>query len=164
MFSRTLEYALRAVAHLALRAPEAVSAKRMAEATKVPAPYLSKVLQQLRSRGIVDSQRGVGGGVRLSRPPEELTIWDVAEAVDPIERIRSCPLELANHGVNLCPLHRRMDDALALIEKTFTDTTLADLLSEPEGKLPLCPYPNIRAKTATKGTANDKASRSGGAP
>jgi len=144
LFSRTLEYALRAVAHLALQAPSSVTAKDLAIATRVPEPYLHKVLQQLRNHKIVVSQRGVGGGIRLARQADQLTILDVANAVEPVPRIRSCPLELAGHGINLCPLHRRLDNALSQIEQTFAASTLADLLHDQDGVAPLCPFPKVK--------------------
>ncbi|RUL87094.1 RrF2 family transcriptional regulator [Tautonia sociabilis] len=141
MFSQTVEYALRAVAHLADRAPEARTTEQIALVTKVPAPYLSKVLQGLKRAGIVRSQRGIGGGIALEKRPEELTILEVVNAVDPIRRIRTCPLGLAAHGRHLCPLHRRLDDALAGVEDAFARTTLAEILAEPSPSVPLCDVP-----------------------
>src|SRR5690348_15828442 len=116
MFSQTVEYALRAIVHLAYEAPEARTTAQIAEATRVPKDYLSKILQELAKGGIVRTQRGVGGGVSLARPPEELTILDVVNAIEPIQRITTCPLGLAAHGVRLCPLHKRMDAALETVE------------------------------------------------
>ena len=142
MFSQTVEYALRAVVHLAHHAPDARTTEQIAKATKVPQAYLSKVLQNLRSNGIVKSQRGIGGGISLSPSPEELTVLEVVNAVDPIKRIRTCPLGLETHGVNLCPLHRRLDNALAMVEGAFGDTTLAEVLSEPTTSVPLCEFPD----------------------
>ena len=113
MFSQTVEYALRAVVHLADKSPEGQTTSQIAAVTQVPPAYLSKVLQGLRNHGIVNAQRGVGGGIRLAKAPEELTILDVVNAVEPIQRIETCPLKLASHGKNLCPLHTRMDNALA---------------------------------------------------
>jgi Rrf2 family protein len=138
MFSQTVEYALRAVVHLAYEAPAARTTAQIAEATKVPRDYLAKILQDLREKGIVATQRGVGGGVWLAKAPAELTILDVVNAVEPIERITTCPLGLKTHGVRLCPLHRRLDDALALVEAAFGKTTLAEVLAEPSESVPLC--------------------------
>jgi Rrf2 family nitric oxide-sensitive transcriptional repressor len=146
MFSQTVEYALRAVAHLAYAAPNPRTTEQVAEATRVPPAYLSKVLQALSRGGIVRSQRGVGGGIALARPPEELTILEVVNAVEPIQRIRSCPLGLKSHGVRLCPLHRRMDDAMATVEAAFGGTTLAEILAEPTHSPPLCEVGTDRAK------------------
>jgi DNA-binding IscR family transcriptional regulator len=77
----------------------------------------------------------------LARGTDELTILDVVNAVDPIQRIRSCPLGLESHGVRLCPLHRRLDNALAMMEKAFRQTTLAEVLAEPSQSTPLCDFP-----------------------
>ncbi len=94
MFSQTVEYALRAVAFLAGEAPAARTTDPIAAATRVPKPYLSKVLQQLVREGVVQSQRGVGGGMSLVKAPAELTILEVVNAVEPIARIRQCPFGL----------------------------------------------------------------------
>lgn len=146
MFSRTVEYALRAVAHLAYMSPEGRTTEQLAEATKVPRAYLSKVLQGLRRAGVVKSQRGVGGGVALVKSPTELTILEVVNAVEPIARIQSCPLGLASHGVRLCPLHKRLDNALAYVEAAFKSSTLAEVLAEPSTSIPLCDFPAAPSK------------------
>lgn len=138
MLSQTVEYALRAVIQLAYNQPRLCSTSEIAERTKVPQAYLSKVLQSLVKSGIVHSQRGVGGGMTLLVPAEKLTILDVVNAVDPIKRIHTCPLDINSHGTNLCPLHTRMDQALALVEEAFKHTTLAEILAEKNGSVPLC--------------------------
>ena len=141
MFSQTVEYALRAVAFLAGQAPAGRTTDQIAVATRVPKPYLSKVLQKLVEKGVVNSQRGVGGGMSLVKTPAELTILEVVNAVEPIGRIRECPLGLRSHGVRLCPLHKRLDDAMAMVEAAFRDTTLAEVLNEPSPSVPLCEGP-----------------------
>lgn len=141
MVSQTVEYALRAVVYLAGQAPEARTTDQVAVATHVPKAYLSKVLQGLVRAGIVQSQRGIGGGMGLTRSPSELTILEVVNAVDPVQRIHCCPLGLESHGTDLCPLHRRLDDAIALVENVFRNTTLAEVLSEPSSSVPLCEFP-----------------------
>jgi len=144
MFSQTVEYALRAVCHLAYTAPESSTTEQIAKSTKVPIAYLSKVLQGLVRAGVVKSQRGVGGGISLVKSPDDLTILEVVNAVDPIVRIASCPLGLKAHGKNLCPLHRRLDNAMASVEEAFRDTTLAEVIAEPSTSIPLCEFPSAR--------------------
>lgn len=141
MFSQTVEYALRAVVHLADHAPAPRTTEQIAAATLVPQAYLSKVIQGLSRAKLVESKRGIGGGVTLARSPSQLTILDVVNAVEPISRIKECPLGLKTHGVRLCPLHKRMDNALAMVEKAFRETTLAELLAEPTQSHPLCEVP-----------------------
>lgn len=138
MLSQTVEYALRAVVQLASIAPRASTTAELAVVTQVPQAYLAKVLQALVKAGIVASQRGASGGVSLARPAEKLTILDIVNATDPIQRIKTCPLELASHGTKLCPLHRRMDAALAEVEHAFRSTTLAEVVGDPSKIKPLC--------------------------
>lgn len=144
MFSQTVEYALRAVVYLARKDGEPATNEEVAEATRVRAPYLAKIFQGLVRAGIVRSQRGVGGGMALARPADSLTILEVVNAVEPIKRIKSCPLGLASHGANLCPLHKRVDAALAMVEEAFGGTTLSEVLSEPTSSVPLCDFPPVQ--------------------
>lgn len=141
MFSQTVEYALRAVVHLADQSPSPQTTDQIARVTLVPKAYLSKVIQGLCRANIVQSKRGIGGGIALVKSPSELTILDVVNAVEPIVRIRQCPLGLKTHGLRLCPLHKRMDNALATVEAAFRQTTLAEVLAEPTGSHPLCELP-----------------------
>jgi Rrf2 family transcriptional regulator, nitric oxide-sensitive transcriptional repressor len=147
MLSQTVEYALRAVVHLAYEAPRPCTTEQIAEATRVPQAYLSKVLQALNRGGIVHSQRGSKGGISLAKTPEELTLLAVVNAVEPIRRIRHCPLGLVSHGARLCPLHRRLDETTALVESAFGETTLADILSEPSESVPLCEFPAVKLQS-----------------
>jgi Rrf2 family protein len=151
MFSQKVEYALRAVVHLAAKAPAAQTVEQIAAATRVPPAYLAKVIQALVHAGVLRSWRGVGGGVALVKTPAELNILEVVNAVDPIRRIQECPLGLAAHGVNLCPLHKRVDAALALVEDAFRQSTLAEVLAEPTRSVPLCDFPMIGDQKADAG-------------
>jgi Rrf2 family protein len=150
LFSQTVEYALRASVYLADQSPNAKTTDQVAKVTLVPAAYLSKVLQLLARAGIVRSQRGVKGGFQLARAPHEISILDIVNAVDPIRRIQSCPLDLPSHGDLLCALHRRLDAALLSVEDSFRSTSLAEILAEPKGSIPLC-----------NGTREEKATKTG---
>jgi Rrf2 family protein len=144
MLSQTVEYALRAVVQLAYLSPEASTTSALATVTQVPPAYLAKVLRALVKAGIVSSQRGIGGGVSLAKDPRAVTILDIVNAVDPFRRIKTCPLELSTHGTKLCPLHRRLDAALAQVEHAFRNTTLAEVLADPSKVKPLCEVDRTR--------------------
>ncbi len=141
MLSQTAEYALRAIVYLADHKGEAATVEAIAGVTKVPVGYLAKIMQLLAKGGLVTSQRGLHGGFTLVKLPKELTMYDVLECVDPITRITECPLKLENHGTNLCPLHRRLDNALMAVETAFRKTTIHQLLQEPNSSKPLCAFP-----------------------
>lgn len=137
MISQTVEYSLRAMVLLAHAAGKPKTVQEIAAVAQIPSPYLSKLMQGLVRAGLVKSRRGVGGGFTLGRAAAEISVWDIVQAVDPIKRILSCPLGIRGH-VNLCPLHRRLDQTLALIEEAFHNSSLVDLLAERPESSPLC--------------------------
>lgn len=145
MISQTAEYALRAIVFLADQEGWPKTNVQISEATQIPAGYLAKVMQGLGRANLVNSQRGLNGGFTLSRESTEITVLEVVNSIDPVRRIHVCPLNLPSHGTNLCPLHRRLDDAAALVEEAFQSTTIAELLDVPRSRKPLCRFPSIPA-------------------
>ena len=145
MITQTTEYALRAVVFLAMSDGQAHTTAQIADGTKVPTAYLSKVLQSLSRAGLVSSQRGLGGGFTLSVNPSDLSILEIIETVDPIPRIHSCPLGLAEHGGALCSLHKQLDEALALVEISLSKSSIQDLIEAPT-RVGLCTMKKKRRK------------------
>lgn len=131
MFSQTVEYALRAMSHLASLGGSAATSAAIAHATRVPHGYLSKVMRDLVCADLVRSTRGRRGGFVLARPAAGISILDIVNAVDPIHRVEHCPLDNPMH-VRLCALHQCLDDALAQIERTFRKVTLGSVLETSE--------------------------------
>ncbi len=127
VISQTAEYALRAVVQLAL-AGGPLTSKQIAQSTRVPTSYLAKVLQALGRAGLVSAQRGPHGGFALVEAPGRITLLHVINAVDRIQRVRLCPLGEPGHVRCLCPLHRRLDDAMEMVESVFARTTIDELL------------------------------------
>jgi Rrf2 family protein len=138
MLSKTAEYALRAVLWLAANPDGTQTTEQMADGTRVSASYLAKVLQMLGRAKLVTSQPGPRGGFELVAAPDTLSVLDVVNAVDPLERITTCPLKLMPHRVRLCPLHARLDAIAAFAEKTLRSCAISDLLDEAPDRVPLC--------------------------
>ncbi len=138
LLSEAAEYALRSVVWLAQRPPGPYKTRQIAAGTHAPPGYLVKSLQALAHHQILAGQRGSTGGFTLVRDPKTLSVLEVINAVDPIERIDVCPLGLAAHGKQLCPLHRRIDDAMASIEREFGETTIAEVIRNRRTSVPLC--------------------------
>lgn len=129
MFSQTVEYALRAMTFLASRPVASTTTEVIARETQVPAGYLAKVMRDLVVAQLVTSQRGPNGGFVIAQSPERVTVLDIVNAVDPIQRIRSCPAGNPLH-VKLCSLHSRLDNAMAMIETELRNTTLAEVVAD----------------------------------
>jgi len=121
----------------------------IAQATRVPMAYLSKVLQTLSRGGIVLSQRGLGGGFTLALEADALSVLEVVDAVDPIQRLESCPLGHTDHGSSLCPLHKYIDDAIGTVENSFAQSTIKELVTSSSRVPPLCTIKKSR-RTAKK--------------
>ena len=138
MISQTAEYALRSMTCLGAQYNKPLTTQQIADVAHIPAGYLSKVLQALGRAGMVSSSRGLHGGFLLSKPPAQITILEIVQAVDPIQRIRQCPLGIQSHNPTLCPLHRRLDHAMAMVEQAFEQTSIGDLLNDPGNPKPLC--------------------------
>jgi Rrf2 family transcriptional regulator, nitric oxide-sensitive transcriptional repressor len=123
MFSQTVEYALRAMVQLAADSPAASTTKEIAAKTKVPSAYLAKVLQSMRRAGLIHSRRGVGGGVTLAEQPKDISLLLVIDAVEPLKRTRGKSRSAPT------PLQRTLDQALVQVRETFSNVSLADMLS-----------------------------------
>lgn len=137
MLSKTAEYALRAAACMGSNTGCPMSANLLAEQTKVPRRYLTRVLQDLCAAGMVKSTPGPGGGYQLVKATSKVTILDVVNKVAPITRIKKCPLGLKTH-TQLCPLHAELDRAYAATEKAFAGVTIKDLVESASAIIPLC--------------------------
>ncbi|MCB2211968.1 Rrf2 family transcriptional regulator [bacterium] len=130
-FSKSWGYGVRALVHMAAAAdPEKRwQSGELAEETGLPASYLSKVLSAMAGEGLLDSQRGRGGGVKLARAPQRIKLSDIAAATDDIpgddpsmDAMDGAPKHLTDAlGARWQPYRRGLVEYLAT-------TTVADLL------------------------------------
>jgi Rrf2 family protein len=133
LFSKSVEYALRAVVWLGQQRqqqdnqPLAVPASQIAAATQIPARFLADILQKLARSGIITAQRGPHGGFTLNRSAEQIRLLDIVTVIDPIQRVGTCPLTGLQRHDKLCRLHQTLDDLLARMEEAFDQTTVADM-------------------------------------
>jgi len=128
MISQTAQYALRAIVCLASHPQSAMTVGALADMTRVPPKYLSKVMQALVRADLVISKPGKMGGFSLKVPAETLSLLTVIEAIDTPMHEEPYPLELRTYGNILCPLHQRLDELIAHVRKEFNTITIRDLL------------------------------------
>ena len=127
--SAKVDYALRAMAELAAAPPGFTTADQLASSQHIPSKFLESILAQLRSAGLVASQRGAEGGYQLARPAEEISIADVIRELEgPIATVRGVrPDELAYQGAAV-GLREVWLELRAQIRGVLEQTTLADLI------------------------------------
>ena len=142
MISTTAEYALRIMIVLAEAEGVPTTSEKIARLTNVPADYAVKVLQMLAREKLVRAQRGRGGGFRLLSDPKHTSLLDVVNAIEPLERITSCPLGRDEHQDELCALHRCLDDIARRLQESLQEMTLASVI-DGQGGPALCPPSSV---------------------
>ncbi len=180
MFSTKAEYGVRVMVALAQRASErrdgeepVVPLAEIAERDGLPLAYLEHLVARLRKAGLIDSRRGSRGGYMLARPPQEITMAEVVEALEgsiaPIECISQdadgsivCSRESGRAGEeagsepHVCPTKLLWTRVRFAIVSTLMETTLADLLgglrdtthSTSDGGTTKRPKPTSRSSTS----------------
>ena len=136
MISQTVEYALRAMTVLARNASISLTGREISHAADIPPKYATKVLQSLAKGGLINAVRGTGGGYTLNMASDQISMLDIVNCINPIQRIKRCPLNRPEHRQQLCPLHRRLDQAIATTERAFQETCLTELTEAPADVLP----------------------------
>lgn len=130
-------YALRALLYLAW-AGERVTADRISAEANVPRRLLARILAKLSRAGLVESGQGRGGGSRLARPAEEITLRDAVEAAEGPFGITHCIVENRACGDGApCALHDAWEEGQRAILDYLGDQTLDEFVSRTaSGKLP----------------------------
>ncbi|MCS6860566.1 MAG: Rrf2 family transcriptional regulator [Abditibacteriales bacterium] len=130
LYSRLCQYGIWAMVELSEEQGEPRSAESLAAVTHLPAPTMAKVLSELVRAKLVTSHRGPGGGFRLAKPPEEITLEEIVRAIDRGEVLEGCLMGLPMCGdVTACPLHSRWKEVREGIRRFLQTTTLADIVT-----------------------------------
>jgi Rrf2 family protein len=128
-FSRPSQHAIRALIHLVLHQGETLcTVQEIANAEALPAPALATVLQNLVRAGLIRSQKGPGGGFSLARPPSELTLFHIVEAVDTRREFFDCAIGLEECSDDTpCPVHDRLREIRHKLMTYLQTVTVADM-------------------------------------
>jgi len=107
LLSKSCSYGIRASIYIATQQnKQYVPIKEIAKTLNISFHFLTKILQILTKKGIIDSVKGPGGGVGLKRKPNEITILDIIHAVDNDNIFDECVLGLPGcSDENPCPMH-----------------------------------------------------------
>ena len=131
--SQKLEYATRAMIDLANRQGEnagtLVPAREIAESQQVPLRFLEQQLGTLAKAGLIESHRGAGGGCRLARPASEISMKEVAEAIEGPFQPMFClePGDETCFQDSQCGLQSLWGDVSEAVSEVFAATTVAEL-------------------------------------
>jgi len=129
--SQTTEYALRAVVCLAQHTGQALTTQQLSDTTGVSFSYLPKVLQPLIRCGIISAQRGLHGGYTLQRDPNQLSVLDVIQCVDPGAGTTHHESEQMQAESFTC-LRQLLEQVNTDTEQHFANTSISQLM-DPQG-------------------------------
>jgi Rrf2 family protein len=111
-----------------------VSVGVLAESAQVPYDFARQIANRLARFGLLVSRRGSHGGFMLSRPSNEITLFDVFVAMDETPTMSLCTRDDHDCGrIGFCPVHHGVWLPLdRLVEKQLRETTLHDCVLEGE--------------------------------
>jgi Rrf2 family protein len=153
---RKIEYALRAMIHLADHPNGTARGNEIAEQERIPKYFLEKVIRDLMRRGLVQARRGPGGGYQLARPANTISFRDVIEAVEGpitlnvcVDGLRQCDMQPT------CRMFRVWEEGQRKLLDIFSHTTLSAIASEKYTGVPNRPfsYPDNAAPVKTDSAA-----------
>ena len=135
--TRQADYAVRAVLYLARCGPETpVATAQIAQAQKIPATFLTKIVSQLSAAGILRTTRGAHGGVALARPADDLSLLEIVEIIDGPVLLNACVLDPASCPESLnCPVQNVWCQAQADLIGTLERTKFGQLVRASAPKL-----------------------------
>lgn len=129
LITRDTDYAIRALCYIAKKKNKIVNVKELVRDSRIPKPFLRKILQRLNSKGLLKSYKGKGGGFLLARAPAKIRITDVI-------KVFQGPIKLSEHilkkhicpHIKTCALKKILDSIERKVILELENTTIKSLL------------------------------------
>jgi Rrf2 family protein len=108
-------------------------AARIAQEIGAPQNYLGKLLKSFAEEGLLESQKGLGGGFRLARAPQDISLFDVIEPIEHVSRWSGCILGWSECSeADPCAVHGRWKTVRDTYLRMLQRTTVAELVAKGE--------------------------------
>jgi Rrf2 family nitric oxide-sensitive transcriptional repressor len=135
MITRKTEYAIRTLWELSQSPDSLMTATQIAQKQDIPPKYLPQIVSELCQAGLLNSTRGYGGGVKLGKSAQDISLFNVIEAVQGKPKLFECQGECSPcTGRKGCSLLAIYDRALDAMNKVFEDTRLSDIKINRESR------------------------------
>ena len=130
--TKLTDYATVVLTVLAARPGEVLSAPGLAELAGLELPTVAKILKPLAQAGLVEGLRGANGGYRLARPAQEISLFEIVEALEGPLGMTECSVHEGACGIEQsCGVRanwRRINDVVA---DALRAVSLAQMLAPP---------------------------------
>ena len=130
MLANSSKYAIKALHYIASNASEEhkLLVKDIAEATDLPRPFLSKILQQLSAKNMISSTKGRNGGFYLTQEQLHESILDIIVEIEGKDSLKMCAINFDNcDAINPCPIHHLIAAEKDQLRHCYQQITLMDL-------------------------------------
>ena len=149
------DYSLRVLMYLGAQPDRLATIAEIAAGHGISESHLMKVVHQLGRGGFIETVRGKGGGLRLAMAANEIVLGDVIRHTESDFNLVECFASNASCRIQgACCLNSILDQAAQALFRVLDRYTLADLLVNPQGLIPL----------RLANSANEKCSPPGGEP
>jgi len=129
LITRDTDYALRALCFIAGHKAEIVSAGRLVKKSKIPRPFLRKILQRLNRAGILKSYKGQGGGFILVTPAHKIFLLDLIKIFQGPLKLNECFFKKKTcPNTKTCKLRKKISNIEKYVVSQLKNFTIADLL------------------------------------
>ena len=128
------DYSLRTLMFLSQNQDRLCTAREIAQSYGISLNHIVKVVHNLAQLGYIKTLKGKGGGIRLSRPPEELNLWELVKALEPDFTVVECFDQQHNtcRVVSACGLKSILHEAMQAFGNTLAQYSVADAIAQPQ--------------------------------
>ncbi len=130
--SNTSKYAIRVVSYMALKNKDLYSASYLIKELNVSDKYLKRILTTLSNHSIVQSIQGRYGGFRLNKSTNDITLYEIINSVEDINKYTGCVLGLDNcSDKSPCSLHKNWSVIKEQLIHFLKETTISEVVKNP---------------------------------
>jgi len=132
MLSKASKYAIRALVYMnTIEENPLMNIHQIAEKLNIPEQFLGKILQLLAKKKILYSQKGINGGFKFLKQPDEITFLEIVEIIDGLESFDNCLIgmkfcKLNPEIANMCYFHDKIDPILTQLKEILANTTISN--------------------------------------
>ncbi|OGU14389.1 MAG: hypothetical protein A2X61_12920 [Ignavibacteria bacterium GWB2_35_12] len=134
LLSKSCLYGLRTAIYFAKHTENGyIPISEIAKELEIPPDFLAKILQKLTRKKLMNSLRGVKGGVKLGKPPGKISLYDIIQAIDGDNIFRKCFLGLEECSEETpCPLHDNWKEFRVNLSEMLKSSSLNYLIENRE--------------------------------